>query len=491
MVRADASVLAWVAPQCGRGWGEDGVTIRFGTDGWRAVIAEDFTFNAVRNLARAVARVALAQAESGRPHVVVGYDRRFLSDAFAEVAASVLAEAGVNVSLTSGPVPTPAVSDAVRHLPADLGLVVTASHNPARFNGIKIKNRHGASASRDLLGRVERALDGQSEPAPTLDGGKVQVFDPVPDYLERLRHRVPVARLRSAGLTVVVDPMFGVNAGLLPELLGGDSTDVVEINTVHNPLFPGIAGPEPVERHLGRLGKVVADGGATIGIAFDGDGDRIGVVDEHGRYVSTQHVFALLTRYVLSVRRLRGAIVKSVTGSAMIDRLGELASVPVIETATGFPYIAEAMIDEDAVIGGEESGGIAFGFHLPERDGILSALALLDYIVHTGKPVSQLLTDLEAHVGTWCYQRADLPLPAQARETAAARIAGMQWPPTLAGIPVRGVEVIDGTRVELADGSWLLARPSGTEPLFRLYAEAHSEEAVEALLREARDLLGV
>ncbi|MBX6343269.1 MAG: phosphoglucomutase/phosphomannomutase family protein, partial [Thermomicrobiaceae bacterium] len=294
-----------------------------------------------------------------------------------------------------------------------------------------------------------------------------------------------------AGLTVACDAMYGAMAGFLPRVLSGDATETVEINTAHNPLFPGLTGPEPVERNLTRLKRVVADGDATIGIAFDGDGDRIGVVDERGRYVSAQQVFALLARYVLDVRRDRRPIVKSVTGTAMVERLAEKAGVAVVETPTGFPHISQAMVEEGAALGGEESGGFAFGFHLPERDGLLSALLLLDYVLHAGRPISELVAQIEADIGPWCYERVDLELEAETRAAAVARLHGARWPTSIAGLNVRRILTVDGTKIEFEDGSWLLVRPSGTEPLLRLYAEAHDPETVGALLAAARDILKV
>ncbi|MDI3341078.1 MAG: phosphoglucomutase/phosphomannomutase family protein [Sphaerobacter sp.] len=465
------------------------MTIHFGTDGWRAVIADQFTFDAVRAVARAYAAALFEVAPERRPRVVVGYDRRFASDLFARAAAETLAVAGVSVALARSALPTQVVSWAVASTGADGALVITASHNPPQYSGIKLKTASGASAPPALVRRVEAWLE-QAAPAGR-PSGAITECDPLDGYLEALARVVDLARIRAAGLTVVADAMFGPTAGLLPRLLGGDATETIEINTAHNPLFPGLKGPEPVERNLTRLKKVVADGGATVGVAFDGDGDRVGVVDERGEYVSTQHVFGLLTRYVLEVRKERGPIVRSVTGSAMVDRLAQRATVPVIETRTGFGWIAEAMQEEGAVLGGEESGGFAFGFHLPERDGVLSALLLLDYLVQGGKPLSALLSDLEAAVGPWCYRRVDVALPPETATKIVEQVRATEWPATIAGLPLVAVRDLDGVKLEFEDGSWLLLRPSGTEPLLRLYAEAPSSEAVDALLGAGRAFLGV
>ena len=466
------------------------MAIHFGTDGWRAIIADEFTFSAVAAVARAYAGVLLRSQQPRRLRVVVGFDRRFASDAFARTAAHALAAAGCDVSLADRAVPSPAVSWAVVDGGAAGGLVVTASHNPPLYNGIKLKAASGAAAPSRLNAEVEAAV-GLDVPGAEGGRGHVSTTNLIDPYVARLSRLVALERLRGAGMTVVVDPMFGTTAGVMPRLLGGDSTEIVEINTAHNPLFPGITGPEPVDRNLARLKKVVADGSADIGLAFDGDGDRVGVVDESGRYVSSQHVFALLARYVLEVRRERRPVVTSVTGSVMVERLAERAGVPVVETAVGFPSIAEAMTHDNAALGGEESGGFAFGFHLPERDGILAALLLLDYTIHSGQHVSDLLETLESEVGSWVYRREDVSLDRSARAEVVDRLAAAARPATLVGQRVEAVSDLDGIKLRLADRSWLLVRLSGTEPLARIYAESQDASAVDELLQAGREMMGV
>ena len=467
------------------------MTIRFGTDGWRAVIADEFTFGAVRDVARALATVLWRDGARGRPSVVIGYDRRFESDAFARAAADELVSCGLDVLFSRMAIPTPVLSYTTQESKSHAGLMITASHNPPMFNGIKLKSNRGGAVPTSMLRAVEAELVSTEHPGAGREFGQVTEIDPLPAYLDRIGRHVDLARMRNAGLTIVVDSMYGCSSGLMPRVVGNDATQIVELNTLHNPLFPGISGPEPVERNLARLKKVVGDGGANIGIAFDGDGDRIGVVNERGEYVSSQHVFALLTRYVLHHRGRPGPIVKSVTGSAMIDALGEKASVPVIETATGFTHISQAMIDEGASIGGEESGGFAFGFHLPDRDGLLAALLLVDYTLQSGMGLSDLIDDLEKAIGKWRFRRIDLPLNKEGRGEVDERLHGMQWPREIASLRVTNVVPVDGTRIEFVDGSWLLIRNSGTEPLLRIYAESHDTETVDALLLGARTLLGV
>ncbi len=467
------------------------MTICFGADGWRATIADDFTFDAVRQVARALSFVLWKDTIRGRPAVAVGYDRRFESDDFARAATEELTRCGVDVLFSRSAIATSVLSYTTLESNSIAGLMVTASHNPATFNGLKIKSANGGSATSSMLRSIDVELNSHGPASVARDFGQITEIDPLPAYLDQIGRHVDLGRIRDAGLTIVVDAMFGCAAGLVPRLIGEGSTQIVELNTVHNPLFPGIAGPEPVDRNLTRLKKVVGDGGANIGIGFDGDGDRIGIVTENGDYLSSQHVFALLTRYVLDYRGRSGAIVKSMTGSAMIDALGQQASVPVIETATGFSHVSQAMIDESASIGGEEGGGFAFGFHIPDRDGLLAALLLIDYTLQSGRSLTELVDDLETSIGSWRFRRVDLPLTKDDRRLIEERLHLLEWPLQLASRTVENVIDVGGTRIEFADGSWLLIRFSGTEPLLRVYAESHDTDAVDTLILEARGLLGV
>jgi phosphomannomutase len=466
------------------------VTIRFGTDGWRAIIADEFTFDAVRAVAGALAGTLWDESHAGRPSVVIGFDRRFGSDEFARIAAESLTSYGIDVLFARAPITTPALSYTTLESKSDAGLMITASHNPAIYNGLKLKSSTGGAAPWSMLTAIETKLQ-QAEAERAHEFGQITEIDPLPAYLDRIGRHVDLGRIRDAGLTIVVDSMYGCASGIMPRVASGDSTQIVELNTVHNPLFPGISSPEPIERNLTRLKKVVGDGGATIGIAFDGDGDRIGVVNEHGEYVSSQHVFALLTQYVLQHQGRPGPIVKSITSTAMIDALAKQASVHLVEAPTGFTSISSMMQAEGASIGGEESGGFAFGFHLPDRDGLLAALLLIDFTLHTGLTISELVAELENATGVWRSRRIDLPLGPERQIEVAERLSEGRWPKEIGSIPIDEVSDYDGIRLRLADGSWLLLRPSGTEPLIRLYAEAHDVETVDALLLTARTLIGV
>ena len=479
------------------------VAVRFGTDGWRGIIAEDFTFAAVRRVAQALAlelRERLSQGAAGgeAPALVVGYDTRFGSARFADAVAEVLAAHEIHVYLCKGVAPAPVVSHAIVERGAHGGVLVTASHNPAAFNGLKVKGRSGAPASFAFLHAVEARVEalaqaGGAPPRHSLevaeDQGELDRITPVPEYQTRLAQLVDLETLRHAGLTVVVDAMFGAGAGVLPKLLAEGTTKIIEINGAVNPAFPGIKGPEPIAANLTRLSRVVQDGDSMLGLALDGDADRVGVVGRDGEYVSGQTVFALLALYLLEVRGWSGPLVKSVNATVMIDRLAKAFGVPVYETPVGFTAMAPVMRQHDAILAGEEGGGFAF-HHSPDRDGILSGLFLLDLLVRRNDDLAGAIEDLRQRVGDWHYERLDLPCARDRCDEVLARFsaAGSK---RLAGVPIARVVDTDGQKYALEDGSWLLVRYSGTEPVMRLYAEAHSPERVGELLARGREISGL
>ena len=475
----------------------DTSAIKFGTDGWRAIVAEDFTFDNVRACAQGVASYHLEQGLADQP-VVVGYDTRFASEEFAAAVAEVLAGNGLPVALCSQAAPTPVVSwNIIQHRAAG-GVMITASHNPALWNGVKYRTHYGGSASPELLQMVEDRVTRLRHPrevrrmplAEAREKGLVREIDPADTYLEHLRRMVDLASLKDAGLSVVVDAMHGAGAGYLGSLLEGGRTRLTELRSERNPAFPGMHNPEPIARNLDLLSQTVVATGAHGGLALDGDADRLGVVDERGEYVSALHVYALLAYYLLEVRGQRGPIVKSVTVGSMPWRLGERYGVTVHETGVGFKHIAPLMVERDALLGGEESGGYAFRGHLPERDGILSGLLVLDLMARTGKRPSQLIEELHRIVGPHHYDRIDVPFDAARRAEVEARIAAAQ-PADVGGLPVTGRDALDGARFHLEGGAWALVRFSGTEPLLRLYAEAESPERVRSVLEATRALAGV
>ena len=467
--------------------------IRFGTDGWRGLIADDFTFPNVRTCAQAVADYvrSCGLAHNG---LVVGYDTRFLSDRFAEQVTRVLTANGIEVRLSDSPVPTPVASYQVSCQGAAGGVVITASHNPPEWNGFKYKPEYAGSATPEITAALESRI-AQIErnggvPDPPADDSLVERADFRSEYFQQIEKLVDVPRLRDAGLRVVVDSMFGAGSGYIKGLLAGGSTDVVEMHRIRNPLFPGLAQPEPIARNLGRLSARVRRDGANVGIATDGDADRVGVCDENGNILTPLQIYGLLAYYLLEVRGERGPMVKSRTTTRMIDRLGQRHRIPVIETPVGFKHIGPRMMKEEALIGGEESGGFGFRGHIPERDGILAALYILDLVVRTGLTVSQLIDDLYALVGPHHYDRVDIEISGPEKESAQGAIASAD-PDSIGGLAVSRVDRTDGSRFEFEDGSWLLFRFSGTEPLMRIYAESGSLDSVTRLLRAGRELAGV
>ncbi len=473
------------------------VSIKFGTDGWRAVIAEDYTFDNVRACAASVAQYLKKHGLAGRG-LVVGYDTRFASEDFAVAVAEVVAAAGIRVLLSATHCPTPVVSYSIIDRKAGGGVVITASHNPWRWNGFKYKPDYGGSASPEIVDEIEAPLPslvGRQIPALEVEqakrDGMVELFDARTPYLAGLARLVDLDRIRAAGLHVAYDAMYGTGAGYFAPLLAGGTTKLTELHGFRNPAFPGIHAPEPIARNLEELSSTIAAGGYDVGIATDGDADRVGIADERGNFINQLQVFALLAYYLLEVRGERGPIVKSVTTTRMVQRLGELYGVPVYETKVGFKFLGPKMMETDALIGGEESGGYGFRGHVPERDGILAGLYFLDFIARTGKRPSELLAELYAKVGAHYYDRLDLALRPEDRDAVWQR-AGRAHPDAIAGIKVTGIDTTDGFRFLLDGKGWLLLRFSGTEPLVRIYTEVVDDESlVPKVLAAGREMIGV
>ena len=473
--------------------------IRFGTDGWRGLIAEDFTFDNVALCAQGVANYLVQQRVAERG-LVVGYDTRFASREFAARVAEVMAGNGITSFLASNAAPTPVVSFNVLHQEAAGAAIITASHNPALWNGFKYKPDYAGSATPEVTARLEEEIErAESTGVASMplqrarDQGLVRDFDPMPAYIDQVARLVDLPAIRRAGLNVVVDAMYGAGGGYLPALLSSDTqgdTAVLEKNGERNPAFPGIERPEPIASNLSALSRQVVESGADVGIAFDGDADRVGIVDEKGNVFTTHQAFALLAHYLLELKGERGALVRSLTSTNMIDRLGERYGVPVFETVVGFKYICPIMLREDALMGGEESGGYGFRGHIPERDGILSGLMLLEYMVKASRRPSELMDDLFQAVGRHYYNRRDVDVDPGDRPALLGRLESAEVG-EIAGLQVTGGDSVDGRRFIFEGNAWLLGRFSGTEPLLRIYAEADSPEVVEKLLDGAQSFLGV
>jgi alpha-D-glucose phosphate-specific phosphoglucomutase len=470
--------------------------IKFGTDGWRGVIARDFTFDNVRACAQGVTDYLKEAGSSGRG-LIIGYDTRFASEDFAQAAAEVVAASGIKVYLCPKATPTPVISYGVLAKKTGGAIIITASHNPANYNGFKYKNEQGASAPSEVTAKIEKCISAaltsgkinQIPLAKALDQGVIQYLDLMPIYVKQINKLIDLEQLRQAKLKVVADPMYGAGVGCFKMLLSGGNLKLIEINGERNPLFPGIQ-PEPIAINLAKLSATVKRQKADVGLANDGDADRIGIVDEKGVFLTQLQVFALLCLYLLEVRQERGAIVKTLTDTTMLDQLGKMFNVPVYETPVGFKYVAPIMQAKNALIGGEESGGYGFRGHVLERDGILAGLYFLDFILKTGKTPSQLLDYLYSKVGPHHYHREDFTFPEDKRPAIIKHVTD-NAPSSLDGVKVAKLDTTDGFRFILADTSWLLIRFSGTEPLLRIYAESDSPARVKRLLQLGKKLAGV
>jgi phosphomannomutase len=429
--------------------------------------------------------------------LVIGYDTRFASEDFAAAAAEVLAGNDIKVYLCPGAAPTPVVSYGVLAKKAGGAIIITASHNPGAWNGFKYKDEHGSSASDEITSKIvefiSRSYDAGKFDRMPLDEAKqrglVLDADLESVYFTQIEKLVDLEGLRQAGLKLVIDPMYGAGAGYLAKALGRGATAFTEIHGERNPLFPGIR-PEPIPPNLDGLAAAVREQKADVGLATDGDADRMGIIDEKGNFVTQLQVFALLCLYLLEVRGERGAIIKTLTTTSMAYRLGELYNVPVYETAVGFKYVAPLMMRENALFGGEESGGYGFRGHVAERDGILANLYFLDLMVKTGKKPSELIDYLYSKVGPHHYRRVDIKFDDRRRKAIIERVKSYR-PESIDNVKVAKIDTTDGFRFVLEDNTWLLIRFSGTEPLLRVYTETDSKERVEKLLKMGREIAGV
>jgi len=473
--------------------------IHFGTDGWRAVISDTFTFGNLRLVSQAIADAVAApdwdEPLRQRPTVdahtmVVGFDTRFLSDRYATDVARVLAGNGYTVHLAHADAPTPAISLAVRDLKAIAGVMITASHNAPRYNGVKLKASYGGSALPDQCRRVEVYLsDNESRGrGPNLMDferataqGLIRRFNPTTAYFDHLRTLINFDLIASRAPRVVVDSMYGAGRGQIKGILQGTGCEVFEIRGEMNPGFGGVH-PEPIARYLGPLAGAIASGHGELGVATDGDADRIGAMDGRGQYVDPHKIMALALRYLVEKRGMRGKVIKTVSTTQMINRLATQYGLELHETPVGFNHIADYMLAGDVLIGGEESGGISFAGHIPEGDGVLMGLLLIEMVAAHGVPLEELVADLLKSVGPAYYERKDLRIAHPVNKAALTRQLSENPPGDLGGVRVREVRSLDGIKYILADDSWLLIRPSGTEPVLRVYAEAREARMIEVLL---------
>ncbi len=462
------------------------MSIKFGTDGWRAVIAEDFTFANVARVAQATADYWRSNPIAGtRPKVIIGYDRRFLSDGFARCTAEVFAGNGFAVLLTPEPTPTPSVSFAVKAQNAIGGVMITASHNPPVFNGFKLKSHYGGSSDAATCKAVEGWLDRNPVRRVNLDAAikarQVDVKDVRPAHYAALKQLVDFKLIAKSRLRFAHEALFGVGAGCFEQLLAGTTCKVTTLNGAHDPLFGGI-NPEPVEANYGRSQAFLRRHPHDLCLVTDGDADRVGGMDGGGKYLTTHILICLLLRHLFTNRGCRGRMVKALTTTSMLDKMCSTYGIELVETGVGFKYICAEMLQGGVLLGAEESGGIGFPGHIPERDGIAAGLMLLEMLAFERKPLNRLIASLTKEFGPHCYGRRDTHFPLEKREALMTYL--QRCPPAkLLGSNLAEVKSFDGVKYLARDGSWLMLRGSGTEPILRIYAEAQSDAAVRKLLR--------
>jgi phosphomannomutase len=472
---------------------ENSDTIKFGTDGWRAVIAQGYTFANLRRVSQAASRWLLKQGDA-QPTAVVGHDTRFLGRSFAEMTARVLASNGIRVLFADGATLTPAISWATKEYGSTAGFVITASHNPARYNGFKIKGSFGGSALPEMVAAVESEITDDDEGfdeipgfADAVDSGMIELRDIRRGYIDSLRRKINVDLIRTAGLRVVHDAMYGAGQGVLKEILGEEYVD--ELHASINPSFGGTP-PEPIENNLEELSREVVSHGCSAGIANDGDADRIGMYDEHGHFVDSHRLLALLVRYLHEDQGLGGTIVKTLSTTDMLDSMAAQYGLEIHTTPIGFKYIGGYILENDVLVGGEESGGMTVKGHIPDRDGIYIGLLILEMMARRGKYLSSLVDDLFEDFGVCAYDRVDVHTSEEKKQAALAALENSGGLRTIDGKPVGNVDRTDGFKHRTETG-WLLVRASGTEPVLRIYSEDASLESARRNIADAISQLKV
>jgi len=480
--------------------------IHFGTDGWRAVISDSFTFDNLRIVAQAIADAVASEdwdragngLKAAHPRkIVIGFDTRFLSDRFAGEVGRVLAANGFQVLLANADAPTPVISFAVKQQGAIGGVMITASHNAPRYNGIKLKGAFGGSALPEQCRRVEVYINDNEQMArgPNLmdyrmarDAGLIRKFDPLPAYFDHLHTLIKADVIAANPPSMIVDSMYGSGRGIIRAFLQGTGCEVEEIRNEMNPGFGGVH-PEPIEKNLEKLASAIGRLG-RFGLATDGDADRIGAMDESGAFVDPHRIMALALKYLVEKRGWSGTVVRTVSTTRMIDRLAARYGLQVHETPVGFNHIADQMMKGDVLIGGEESGGISFRGHIPEGDGPLMGLLLVEMLAEARKPLKQLIDELIRDVGPAFYRRMDLRLHRPVAKAEMTELLTKRAPKEIGGQKMNEISQRDGVKYLMLDESWLLVRPSGTEPVLRVYAEGRTPEMVEALIDFGQQMAG-
>lgn len=468
--------------------------IKFGTDGWRAIMCEDFIFENVRKVVQAIAEYIKVHGDQEKG-IIIGYDARFLSDRFAEVAAEVMMGNGIKVFLPERDIPTPVTAYAVTVKNTAGAIMFTASHNPPEYNGIKYIPDYAGPAEPEITEEIERHLERvlmtQDVSALSIrtgiQHGMLEYFDPNPEYIAHIRNIVDIETIKKSGLRIAVDSMHASGHGYFEMIFEDGDCELITLRDNRDPLFGG-SSPDPVEDHLQELTSIVKSGNADIGLATDGDADRFGIIDRGGRYISPNQVISILLVHLIKNRRYSGGVARTVATTHLIDRIADKYGIPAFETPVGFKYIGKMLRDEELVIGGEESGGLSIGAHIPEKDGILAGCLMAECMAVEGKSFAELLDEIMSDVGYHVSRRLDLQYPEEKKADLIYRLRNNP-PKALNGQQVARVVDIDGAKLLLNDGSWFLVRPSGTEPLIRVYAESHDLDSLNKILTEVQDLL--
>ncbi|WP_031514062.1 phosphoglucomutase/phosphomannomutase family protein [Desulfofalx alkaliphila] len=484
------------------------IKIAFGTDGWRGIIADDFIFENVRLVTRAVADYIIDKGLKERG-VVIGYDNRFLSDRFAEEVAEEMLKKGIRVFIIKKPAPTPVTAFAIKMQNAAGAVMLTASHNPPEYNGYKFIPEHAGPALPHVTKQIEENIKrhqgvynlGITEEAEGRYGHLIEKehqpdfcvqcyeIDPVGQYMEHLAEIIDLEVIGKSGMKIVVDPMYGAGIGYLDTILQRAGAQVETINNHRDPLFGG-GMPEPTGHSLGKLQQLLKDTGAHLGLALDGDADRFGIIDSNGQYITPNQFLPMLYYHMMEVKGIRGKAARTVATTHLLDRIAGHYGQQVEETPVGFKYIGQCLHEKGAIMGGEESGGLSIIGHIPEKDGILAGLLAAEMMAYHKKSLTRLMQEVADKFGQLYSRRLDIHTTPEDKIRVLQQLKTLE-PERVAGQQVVGRITIDGTKLLLADGSWVLIRPSGTEPLFRIYAEAQSIERVEEIQQELKETLGL
>jgi phosphomannomutase len=459
-------------------------SIKFGTDGWRAKIADTFTYENLGRVADAFAAYALKDTK--KPVIAFGYDNRFMSERYAQFVADRISGYGIDVKMFDKSVHTPMVSWTVVKYKLDFGLMITSSHNPASYNGFKIKNKFGAGLSTEETRKVESYMDVPVKEA--VKHGKIEIVNFDREYISAISAVIDIKAIKKSGMKIVMDCMYGSGSGYMEAALAGYKNLTV-INNYRDPLFGGI-NPEPIKQNLGKLMETVKKEKADIGIAIDGDGDRMALVNGKGEFITSHKVLVFMILHHIRHRKMKFRFVKTISGTFLVNRIAQENNIELIETPVGFKYIGEKIIDDPNTIGGEESGGVGFGYYLPERDGIFGNLIVLEFLAKEGKTIDRVLTELDKKYGAYKYDRVDISFKEKDRDKIYKAVDKLEKAGMIAGKKISSVSRLDGTKYILAGNEWLLFRFSGTEPLLRIYSEAPTDKRVKENLEFGKSILG-